>query len=93
MNKSEYTCEWATCARRGLPQTSRSALISHLRSHTGEEFPSRARHTSASTAVVFPTVRAYNKRLTVISDDEYLTPSESDEDDLEQSEGTRYLGE
>ena len=29
-----YTCKWATC---GLPQTSRFALISHLRSHTGEK--------------------------------------------------------
>jgi hypothetical protein len=37
VHKSNYTCEWATCARRGLPQTSRFALISHLRSHTGEK--------------------------------------------------------
>lgn len=37
MHKSSYTCEWATCQRRGLPQTSRFALISHIRSHTGEK--------------------------------------------------------
>ncbi|KAG6810952.1 hypothetical protein H0H92_009655 [Tricholoma furcatifolium] len=37
VHKSNYTCEWATCPRRGLPQTSRFALISHLRSHTGEK--------------------------------------------------------
>lgn len=37
VHKSNYTCEWATCTRRGLPQTSRFALISHLRSHTGEK--------------------------------------------------------
>ncbi|KAF7973799.1 hypothetical protein HWV62_14162 [Athelia sp. TMB] len=37
VHKSNYTCEWATCARRGLAQTSRFALISHIRSHTGEK--------------------------------------------------------
>lgn len=37
VHKSSYTCEWATCQRRGLPQTSRFALISHIRSHTGEK--------------------------------------------------------
>ncbi|THH01981.1 hypothetical protein EW026_g814 [Hermanssonia centrifuga] len=37
VHKSNYTCEWRTCARRGLAQTSRFALISHIRSHTGEK--------------------------------------------------------
>ncbi|KAF7356362.1 INO80 complex subunit 1 [Mycena venus] len=37
VHKSNYTCEWTTCQRRGLPQTSRFALISHIRSHTGEK--------------------------------------------------------
>lgn len=37
VHKSNYTCEWATCTRRGLAQTSRFALISHIRSHTGEK--------------------------------------------------------
>ncbi|KAJ6519127.1 hypothetical protein C8R45DRAFT_1085176 [Mycena sanguinolenta] len=37
VHKSNYTCEWASCSRRGLPQTSRFALISHIRSHTGEK--------------------------------------------------------
>ncbi|KAG2340084.1 hypothetical protein BDR05DRAFT_967316 [Suillus weaverae] len=37
VHKSNYTCEWATCNRRGLAQTSRFALISHIRSHTGEK--------------------------------------------------------
>ncbi|KDR72931.1 hypothetical protein GALMADRAFT_158573 [Galerina marginata CBS 339.88] len=37
VHKSNYTCEWASCVRRGLPQTSRFALISHIRSHTGEK--------------------------------------------------------
>ncbi|KAG6910945.1 hypothetical protein DXG01_005999 [Tephrocybe rancida] len=37
VHKSNYTCEWATCSRRGLAQTSRFALISHIRSHTGEK--------------------------------------------------------
>ncbi|KAJ7091568.1 hypothetical protein B0H15DRAFT_778476 [Mycena belliarum] len=37
VNKSNYTCEWTTCQRRGLAQTSRFALISHIRSHTGEK--------------------------------------------------------
>lgn len=37
MNKSNYTCEWATCSRRGIQQASRFALISHIRAHTGEK--------------------------------------------------------
>ncbi|RDB21758.1 INO80 complex subunit 1 [Hypsizygus marmoreus] len=37
VHKSNYTCEWSTCPRRGLAQTSRFALISHIRSHTGEK--------------------------------------------------------
>ncbi|KAG6821530.1 hypothetical protein H0H93_000039 [Arthromyces matolae] len=37
VHKSSYTCEWTTCSRRGLAQTSRFALISHIRSHTGEK--------------------------------------------------------
>jgi hypothetical protein len=37
MHKSNYTCEWSTCSRRGYAQTSRYALISHIRSHTGEK--------------------------------------------------------
>jgi len=36
-NKSNYQCLWSTCLRKGRPQTSRFALISHLRSHTGEK--------------------------------------------------------
>lgn len=36
-HKSNYYCEWASCSRRGMSQTSRFALISHLRSHTGEK--------------------------------------------------------
>ncbi|PWY99667.1 hypothetical protein BCV70DRAFT_200595 [Testicularia cyperi] len=37
IHKSKYMCEWTGCARRGKPQTSRFALLSHLRSHTGEK--------------------------------------------------------
>lgn len=37
MNKSTYSCEWATCQRRGIQQASRFALISHIRAHTGEK--------------------------------------------------------
>lgn len=37
MHKSSYACSWATCPRRKLPQTSRFALVSHVRSHTGEK--------------------------------------------------------
>lgn len=37
VHKSNYTCEWSTCPRRGIAQTSRFALISHIRSHTGEK--------------------------------------------------------
>ncbi|KAH7918869.1 kinase-like protein [Leucogyrophana mollusca] len=37
VHKSNYTCRWATCSRRGLAQTSRFALIIHIRSHTGEK--------------------------------------------------------
>lgn len=34
--KNNYCCEWEGCARKGVTQTSRFALISHLRGHTGE---------------------------------------------------------
>ncbi|KAN0065689.1 hypothetical protein ACQY0O_000819 [Thecaphora frezii] len=37
IHKSKYMCEWTGCARKGKPQTSRFALLSHLRSHTGEK--------------------------------------------------------
>ncbi|PIL32560.1 transcription factor [Ganoderma sinense ZZ0214-1] len=37
VHKSNYTCEWSGCVRRGIAQTSRFALISHIRSHTGEK--------------------------------------------------------
>jgi uncharacterized C2H2 Zn-finger protein len=37
VHKSNYTCEWTSCLWRGLPQTSQFALISHIRSHTGEK--------------------------------------------------------
>ncbi|ORY84863.1 hypothetical protein BCR37DRAFT_407781 [Protomyces lactucae-debilis] len=35
--RPKYTCEWDDCTRKGLPQTSRFALVAHLRSHTGEK--------------------------------------------------------
>lgn len=35
--KAKYTCEWEDCARKGILQTSRFALVAHLRSHTGEK--------------------------------------------------------
>jgi len=37
VNKPTYTCEWASCSRRGIQQASRFALISHIRAHTGEK--------------------------------------------------------
>lgn len=37
IHKSRYACEWTGCARKGKSQTSRFALLSHLRSHTGEK--------------------------------------------------------
>lgn len=36
-HKAKYTCEWVDCPRKGNMQTSRFALLSHLRSHTGEK--------------------------------------------------------
>ena len=35
--RPRYTCEWEDCLRRGITQTSRFALVAHLRSHTGEK--------------------------------------------------------
>lgn len=35
--KAKYTCEWDDCQRKGILQTSRFALVAHLRSHTGEK--------------------------------------------------------
>jgi len=37
MRKPKYTCEWDGCMRKGLNQTSRFALVAHIRSHTGEK--------------------------------------------------------
>lgn len=34
---NKYACEWEGCSRRGVPQPSRFALVSHMRSHTGEK--------------------------------------------------------
>ncbi len=35
--RPRYTCEWVNCPRKGITQTSRFALVAHLRSHTGEK--------------------------------------------------------
>lgn len=35
--QSKYKCEWQGCLRNGIIQPSRFALVSHLRSHTGEK--------------------------------------------------------
>ncbi|KAK7204299.1 hypothetical protein BZA70DRAFT_280438 [Myxozyma melibiosi] len=35
--RPKYACEWQDCPRRGLSQTSRFALVAHMRSHTGEK--------------------------------------------------------
>lgn len=35
--KARYTCEWDDCNRKSIAQTSRFALVAHLRSHTGEK--------------------------------------------------------
>ncbi|ODQ65663.1 hypothetical protein NADFUDRAFT_50946 [Nadsonia fulvescens var. elongata DSM 6958] len=35
--KSKYACEWENCPRKGIIQPSRFALVSHMRSHTGEK--------------------------------------------------------
>lgn len=37
VRKSKYTCEWDDCPRKGIVQPSRFALVSHMRSHTGEK--------------------------------------------------------
>lgn len=33
----KYTCEWQSCSRKGKNQSSRFALIAHLRSHTADK--------------------------------------------------------
>ncbi|GME70808.1 unnamed protein product [[Candida] boidinii] len=34
---AQYICQWHNCPRRGITQHSRFALISHIRTHTGEK--------------------------------------------------------
>lgn len=34
---SEYICKWKNCSRKGTLQHSRFALLSHIRTHTGEK--------------------------------------------------------
>lgn len=36
-NNSEYICKWDHCSRNGVAQHSRFALLSHIRTHTGEK--------------------------------------------------------
>lgn len=36
-NQTTYQCQWVDCSRFNAPQPSRFALISHLRTHTGEK--------------------------------------------------------
>ncbi|VEU24211.1 DEKNAAC105474 [Brettanomyces naardenensis] len=36
-SSAEYVCKWENCPRRGSLQHSRFALISHIRTHTGEK--------------------------------------------------------
>lgn len=37
LRRARYACEWEQCSRKGLLQPSRFALVSHMRSHTGEK--------------------------------------------------------
>lgn len=37
VRRSKYSCEWENCPRKGIIQPSRFALVSHMRSHTGEK--------------------------------------------------------
>lgn len=37
LRRARYACEWEKCSRKGLLQPSRFALVSHMRSHTGEK--------------------------------------------------------
>ncbi len=37
VRQPKYTCEWSGCTRMGILQPSRFALVSHMRSHTGEK--------------------------------------------------------
>lgn len=37
LRRAKYSCEWEDCPRKGIHQPSRFALVSHMRSHTGEK--------------------------------------------------------
>lgn len=37
LRRAKYSCEWDGCSRKGYSQPSRFALVSHMRSHTGEK--------------------------------------------------------
>jgi uncharacterized Zn-finger protein len=55
--RQAYVCEWSTCPRKGKTQTSRFALVSHFRSHSGEKpfHCPEARESSPVMSIMTPT--------------------------------------
>lgn len=88
---SIYRCEWDDCSKKGAPQSSRLALISHIRTHTGEKpffciIPQCAKHFSKPDGLS-QHIKIFHKTINLSAEyplwQEYLQ-------DLKESEGHRF---
>ncbi|CAN6628743.1 hypothetical protein TRVA0_011S03400 [Trichomonascus vanleenenianus] len=87
--KSKYYCEWEDCPRKGIVQPSRFALVSHMRSHTGEKpfyctVPECDRNFTRSDALA--------KHMRTVHETEALRPYIMEEDKRPSSVATRIDG-
>lgn len=75
LRRAKYACEWQDCTRKGILQPSRFALVSHMRSHTGEKpfyctVPECDRNFTRSDALA--------KHLRTVHETEHFRPSQFD---------------